>query len=132
MPIRDAVARRKSLRNDYGVDAAADAPSSHDLHLFNGDPMLTSGTEITGDGYAAVTVDPADWTDDETEAIFALVTFPDPTGAWDIATHWALEGSDGLWWDCGEFATPLNVTGAGTGPVVRVPIFYADAISDED
>lgn len=131
MPIRDATARRKSLRNDYGTNAAADAPSSHDLHLFNGDPML-DGVEVTGDGYAAVQVDPADWVDDESEAIVALVTMPAPTGAWDIATHWALEGSDGLWWDCGEFATPLNVTGAGDGPLVRVPIFYADAITEED
>lgn len=130
MPIRDAAARRKSLRNDYGPDAAADAPTYHLLHLFAGDPM-EDGVEITGDGYVAPQIDPADWEDDETEAIVALVQMADATGEWELATHWALEGSDGLWWDCGEFAKPLNVTGAGPGPLVRVPIFYADAITEE-
>lgn len=131
MPIRDAIARRKSLRNDYGTDAAADAPASHDLALFAGDPML-DGVEVTGGGYARAEVLPADWEDDDTEAIFAIVQFPDATAAWDIATHWALYGADGNWWDCGEFASPMNVAGAGPGPEARVPIFYADAITEPD
>ena len=129
MPIRDAAARRKSLRNDYGTDRAADAPASHDVALFNGDPML-AGVEVTGGGYARVTVLPAAWTDDDTEGIYALVTFPAPTGAWTEATHWALYGSDSNWWDCGEFAESLLVTGAGDGPQVLVPLFYEDAITE--
>lgn len=129
MPIRDAAARRKSLRNDYGTDAAADAPASHEVALFSGDPMV-DGVEITGSGYARASILPADWTDDETEGISATVTFAAPTGEWDEATHWALYGADLLWWDCGEFETPLLVTGAGDGPIVQVPLFYADSITE--
>lgn len=130
MPIRDALARRKSLRNDYGTNRAADAPASHDAALFAGDPM-EDGVEITGLGYARVEVLPADWADDETEAIVAVVSFPAPGGEWDEATHWALYGDDGNWWDCGEFDTPVLITTASaTGPLVRIPVMYADAITE--
>lgn len=130
MPIRDAAARRKSLRNDYGTDAAADAPTSHEAALFNGDPML-DGVEVTGPGYARGTILPADWADDGTEGLRAQVELPTPTGDWDEATHWALYGSDALWWDCGELEEPLIVS-AGDPPVVVVPLFYDDALTDEE
>lgn len=136
MPIRDQDARRKSLRNDYGADAAADAPSSHELALFTADPMVEEadggGVEITGPGYGRVTVDQSDWTDDGLETLSAVVTFPAPTDEWDVATHWALLGDDGLWWDCNELAEPLVVTGAGDGPIVQIDLYYGDAVTTDE
>lgn len=136
MPIRDSDARRKSLLNDYGTDAAADAPASHDVALLAGDPMVAAvdggGVEVTGGGYARVTVAQADWTDDGVETLSVTVTFPDSTGEWDEATHWALYGADGLWWDCGELAEPLVVTGAGDGPIVQIDLFYGDAVTTDE
>lgn len=131
MPIRDAAARRKSVRNDYGTDRASDAPASHQVALFNGDPM-TGGVEVTGPGYARTTVLPADWVNDpdDPEKVYATATFPAPTGEWAEATHWALLGSDALWWDCAPFDEPLVITGAGVAPVVRLELFYADAITE--
>ncbi len=130
MPIRDPAARRKSIRNDYGVNAAADAPTSHEVALFDGDPM-EGGVEITGDGYARAEVVPGDWADDPDEGIFAFVTFPAPGGPWVEAKYWGLYGSDGLWWDCGELEEPLLVTIASdTGPQLQVPLFYADSINE--
>lgn len=133
MPIRDVSARRKSLRNDYGSDRAADAPASHALALFAGDPMVDvadgGGVEVTGGGYARVTVSPADWTDDGIETLTVTKTFPASTGEWDEATHWGLYGDDGLWWDCGELAEPLSVTGAGDGPIVQIDLYYGDAVT---
>jgi len=136
MPIRDQAARLASLLNDYGPDAAADAPTYHDAALFAGDPMLDpldgGGVEVTGGGYARVRVDPADWVDDGVETLTATLTFPDSTGEWDEATHWALYGSDGNWWDCGELADSVQVTGAGGGPIVQISLFYGDALTTDE
>ena len=129
MPIRDVAAMAKSLDNDYGTTAGSSAPASHELVLFFGDPM-SEGVEVTEAGRA--TILPADWLPASVDAVKAtdgLVTLADSTGAY-TATHWALYGSDGNWWDCAELSEPLDVTGVGDPPTVLVEIFYDDSTQE--
>lgn len=133
MPIRDVAAMNRSLDNDYGTARGPNAADSHTLHLFFGDPM-EDGVEITGNGYASVTVLPADWSPavDGMKSLTTPAEFPAPTGEWlDSPTHWALFGDDGAWWDCAPLTEPLDVTGASSvGPLVDVTIFFDDAVTE--
>lgn len=129
MPIRDVEAMNASLDNDYGTTRGPNAADSHELALFYGDPM-TDGVEISGGGYARVTVNPADWLPandgfKSTEPI----QFPATSGAWpDSPTHFALyDGS--VMWDNAPLVEPLDVTAASaTGPTVVVTVFYDDNV----
>ena len=130
MPIRDTAAMNASLDNDYGSTHGPNAPASHDLALFDGDPML-DGVELdstSAPGYARVSIAAADWAAaaDGQKALVAPVQLPDPTDAWLEATHWALlDGS--TMWDCGPLTEPLEVTGASSdGPLVSPVVFYDD------
>lgn len=144
MPIRDVAAMNKSLDNDYGTTRGPNAPSSHKLALFDGDPMIAEidggGVEITNvnnPGYARVTVNPADWlaAANGMKSLAAPKQLPATTGQWlDSPSHWALlDGSDNVtMWDCGPLSEPLEVTGAGSGPLVTFSVFYDDAITEEE
>lgn len=127
MPIRDVAAQNASLDNDYGASTGPNAPGSHELALYSGDP-LTDGVELdSGDcpGYARVLLAQAGWPAASGGEKSRLVTFPDATGEWSmVATHWALVATGGVFWDCGEMPVPLVVTGAGDGPQVEVTVFY--------
>lgn len=117
----------------YGTTAAAHCPVTHDLALFYGDPR-DLGVEITGGGYDRVAIAAADWSAAaDGEKSTALMTFPDTTDEWSSeATHWALYDGTDLW-DSGPLTAPLEVTGAGAGPKVRVIVRFADSIlPDED
>ena len=137
MPIRDVAAMNRSLDNDYGTTRGPNAPASHNLRLYAGDP-ITDGVEASGGGYAAQNIAPADWLPaaDGEKSLAAVVEFPVPTGSWGpTITHWALTGvgDGGLMWDTGILADPLDVTGPGErGPLVRVTVFYDDAVTAEE
>lgn len=132
MPIRDVAAMSASLDNDYGPTRGPNAPDSHEVALFFGDPLVAvgddGGVELDATdcpGYARVTVDSDDWPAADEGVKSLSVTFPAPTDEWlTSATHWGLYGSDGNWWDVGEMAEPLEVTSAGDGPLVVLEIRY--------
>lgn len=138
MPIRDVAARNASLNNDYGTTRGPNAPSSHQLALFYGDPMFSvedgGGTEVVGNGYARQTVNPTDWLDsvDGRKNLVTPKQFPNTTAEWDdTVTHWALFANDGVtMWDCGPLAEPFDVTAAAAGPIVDVTVFYDSDVDD--
>lgn len=127
MSLRSIEATNRSLDNDYGTTAADDTPTTHDLALFNGDPML-DGVEVTAGGYARRTIAQADWAAAAGGAKqpSTSIQFPDATEAWGQITHYALHGSDGNWWDCGPLTTSIQVSGAGAGPLVLPVVYYDD------
>ncbi len=129
----DIAAMNAMLDAAYGTTRAAHCPGDHDLALFYGDPR-DGGTELdpTG-GYARVTVDDSDWNAAASgEKSTGWVSFPAPTDAWsDEATHWALFDGVTLW-DSGPLDSPLEVTGAGPGPLVRVTVRFATSIVPEE
>lgn len=130
MPIRDLAARNSSLDNDYGTTAGPNAPASHLLALYVGDPFL-DGYETAGGGYARVAVPAASWgpADGGMKTTTAPVQFPATTAAWDQpVTHWALYDAAGVvMWDTGPLTEPLDVTGSGPGPTVTPTVFYDDS-----
>src|SRR5690349_21683106 len=111
--IRDTAAQNKSLDNDYGATKGANAPASHALALFAGDPNL-DGTELTATGgYARATVanNGTNWpAAADGVKVAAAQAFPTSTGPWsDVATHWAL--FDGTTcWDTGVLDEEIDVT----------------------
>lgn len=127
--IRDTAAQNKSLDNDYGATHGPNAPASHSLALFAGDPNLT-GTELTSaGGYARVTVtnNGTNWPAAANGVkVCAVQTFPVSTAAWsDVATHWAL--FDGTTcWDTGTLDEEIDVSAAGVTATAAPKIFYQD------
>lgn len=132
----DIAAMNSHLDASYGPTRAAGRPDSHEYALFFGDPRF-GGVEITGGGYARVTVDgDTDWLPAADGAIStSLLQLPDATGEYDSeATHWGLLYDDGgdVLDDSGPLAETLNVTSAGTGPLVRATVRWADSIVPEE
>lgn len=124
MPIRDIAAQNRSLDNDYGTTRGPNAPSSFQVALFESNPAL-GGIEITGPGYARVTLSSNSFAAAVDGVKTAQVTFPDATGAWTQATYWGLYDPVGaMWWDCAPLATTLTVSGASSGPVVNLAVYY--------
>ena len=129
MPLLDPAAMARSLDNDYGTTRGPNAAASHQLVLFFGDPQ-SAGVELTEAGRA--TILPADWLASDVDgrkATAALVQMPDAAAAY-LATHFALYGADGFWWDCAELSEPLDVTETGPGPQVLVELFYDDSTQE--
>jgi hypothetical protein len=126
VPVYDVAERNAFLDNQFGPNHGASAPSSHDVALFNGDPA-NGGTEISGNGYARVTVP-----NDSTWPVAAdgqktrPVTFPAPTAAWGEVTHWGLYNGTVLgFYDALD--SPGEVTAASSqGPTVQVAIYFSD------
>ena len=128
--IRDTAAQNKSLDNDYGATKGANAPASHTFHLFAGDPRIPEadggGVELTT-GYTPPTITnngaswPAAANGAKTGAVVALTFTADLA---DGATHWALKGSDGYWWDTGELDSEISAAASGTSKNVVPVIFY--------
>lgn len=147
MPLLDIEARNASLDNDYGATHGPNAPASHELALYAGDPAeggleLEATTEVEDadgiitvmpNGYARVTLpnDATIWppaADGLKESV--LISFPVSTEAYSAtATHWALIGADGAYWDAAELMTPADVTGPGQTPVLTLSVFY-DELTD--
>lgn len=132
MALVSQTAQEASLDNDYGTTRGPNALASHELALYDGDPR-EEGVEISGNGYARVTVAAADWAlaSDGYKTLTTPVTFPAPTAEWPLTVrYWALLGG-GVMWDSGPFAEEIDVTAASpAGPVVNISIFYNDAVPD--
>lgn len=152
----DVAAQNASLDNDYGTTHGPNAADSFELALFIGDPLADgtevesitevdtfdgegapTGTELVENGYARAAVAHGDFAPavDGEKSTPDPVPFPDALAEWPgPATHWQLYDADtGAAWDSGEFAEDgLDVTGPGAGPLVRLSIYYADAVTDPD
>lgn len=130
--IRDTAAQNKSLDNDYGATKGANAPASHTFHLFAGDPRIPEadggGVELTT-GYTPPTItnNGTSWPAAANgEKVGASVSVTSTAALADTATHWALKGSDGLWWDTGELDSEWVIDAAGVTKIGRPIIFYGD------
>lgn len=127
-------ARNLTLDADYGATHGTHAPASHTLHLFAGDPKA-GGVELdTAVGsYAAPTLtnDATGWPTaaaDQSKTA-AEVAFATSTAAWsDEATHWALKGADGNWWDSDQLPEVVSVTTAGVVVNVTPTVSYATSL----
>lgn len=135
MPLLSPETMNASLDGDYGSTRGPHAADSHELVLFYDDPSLAAApedVEISGGGYARVTILPADWAAASAgfKSPTAPVQLPTVTAEWpDAALYFGLYGDDGLWWDFGPLTAPLEVTGVGPGPLVTPTVFYDDAVS---
>lgn len=137
MPILDVAAQNRSLDNDYGTTAGANAPSGHELALFDADPSI-GGVELDGTdcpGYVRVPVAPTDWAAAAggAKTTAALVEFPDATGAWSTQARWwgLFDGDDHTTlWDYASLTSALIVSAAGPGPAIQPTVFYSNLLDD--
>lgn len=123
MPIRDQSAQERSLDNDYGATRGPNAPDSFEVAFFSDD----GDTEIAGGGYVRATLDNDDWLPAADGVKASLpIAFADSTDEWaDTVTHAGLyDPVAAQWWDVVPLDEPLDVTGAGDGPIVILSIFY--------
>jgi hypothetical protein len=126
MPILDDAAANASLAGDFGAARGPNAADSHDLELWDGDPTQDGSAQLSGNGYAAAVILPADWSTPSGRTVTASVVFDAPTGPWSTATHALLRDPvSGYAWDYGQLAEPAEVTeAADAGPTVTVAVFY--------
>lgn len=129
----DTAAQNASLDNDYGATKGANAPASHEVALFDGDPS-NGGAELTSTGgYARVTVtnNGTNWPAAADGAkTSATVTFPTATAAWsDTATHFVLfDHADSVTrWDSGLLDNEASVDVAGTVVAATLTVYYTTA-----
>jgi hypothetical protein len=130
MPLLSIEAMNVSLDSDY-------ADNDHELALFSSDPSLEDdpgGAELEAlGGYGRVTIEPADWAaaDAGAKELLAPAQLPSTTAEWpDAALYFGLWDTVlDCWRDFGPLAAPLEVTGAGAGPLISPVVFYDDAVS---
>lgn len=126
MPL-DAEAMNASLKNDYGSTKGPNAPASHQVYLFNGHPAL-GGTQLTT-GYTAPTVtnNGTSWPAPSFGRLTGAVVAFNFTATLSLpATHWALLGADGFWWDGGEVPLGPWTGGAGVTESFQPVIAYTN------
>lgn len=131
MSLVSIAARNASLAMSYGASKGSLAPDNLAIALFAGDPDF-GGTEISGGGYARVTVtnDGATWPDapDGGSVTAAESPFAASTGSWsNTADFFQLYDADtGDAWDNGPLADPITVAGAGVIATPQITVFYED------
>lgn len=131
MPILSAAAMSASLDNDYGTTRGPNAADAHEMALYDGDPAI-DGVELSGNGYARVTVAPSDWAAavGGAKTTHSPVQFADATGPWSRqARYWVLfDAADEEAWDYAALNEALSVTDAGPGPAIQPTVFYANTV----
>ncbi len=73
-------------------------------------------TPPSGNGYARVETDPADWDDSDARAITNVndITFPQASGPWGTITHFALYDSSDNFLGWGELTSPRAIVNLDT------------------
>ncbi len=121
-------AKNRSLKACYGsAHSSAWSGASVTVHIYDGNPT-NGGTELAGNGYAAITVANNDTNFPAPSAgrlTTAALTFPDCTGG-------QYGGAVGSWWvikdgatllDCAPLVPKLNASTAGSVPSILLEIF---------
>lgn len=127
----DVAAWNAILDNTYGATRGPHSPDEFEVALAaTQDPAteLPATTEVDGEsvanGYARPIIDNDDWLDAEDAVKVSLpFAFPAPTAAWETA-RWAhmYDTATGTWWNAVPLLKPVDVTGAGDPPAVRLSI----------
>lgn len=122
MPLGDVSEQDAFLAAYFGGDTSG-IPASFDVALFTDDPT-DDGVEITGGGYARVTVtnDATFWTVLSDGKTTGTVTFPDPTGDWDGASFWVMFNGTALT-AYGRLSTQLTPSSGDPAPSISVTVF---------
>lgn len=134
MALVSIAAQNASLDNDYGAAKGPNAAASHEVALYQGDPV-NGGVELdAAGGYARPTVtnDGTSWAAAAGGAkTSAVVGFADATAEWTVAgvpavaTHFLLvDATTGDFWDSGLLGDEVSVEAAGPGPSVQLTIYY--------
>lgn len=120
----------------FGANQGGAFPTEFRMELWAGDPRLTGSFQITYPGYAPVMVSTStDWdtpADGGVKERTLAVQFADPTDeADDVGTHWVFfnDATDALYFVGSLGADGLDISGAGTGPLVRPRVRAADALA---
>jgi hypothetical protein len=132
VPLVSIAAQNASLDGDYGTTRGPHAADSHELALYDDDPVL-GGVELADSdcpGYARVPVAPEDWAAavGGAKGTTLPVQFQDATGDWARqARFWALiDAADHVTiWDSAELNISVNVL-TGSGPAVQPTVFYSN------
>jgi hypothetical protein len=134
MTLLDAAAQSASLNNDYGANKGPNAPASHELALFTGDPRV-GGTELTSaGGYARVVVanNGTNWPGASGgSTTSAEIALPTSTGAWsDTATWFVLfDAADSTTrWDAMPLFEEIDITVAGVTKSLILTINYQQGV----
>lgn len=130
MPIRDVAAMTKALRCSLGPDRSAVAPDAFEVVLFTDSESTVEADPTDCPGYERADLDSDDIVDFADGAVTIPVQFGAVSGEWQTGIQ-----SVGLWdpvagemWDCVGLAEPLEITGAGDGPLVVVIVQYETSL----
>lgn len=115
----DVAPQNAGLKAWFGNGRAASMPSSWEVALFNGHPLL-GGTELTSTGgYVRLVVanSSANFPDPTVGVVQSVpLTWGAPSGAWsDVATHFLLidHADSTSRWYVGALGQAIDITGAG-------------------
>lgn len=129
MSLESVEARNESIGMSYG--GYGTPPTSLEIALLD-----ETGTELTGGGYARVTVpnDATTWPSPPSggQIVSTPISFAASSGAWsDTATLWQIfDAVTGDAWDSGRLADPITVGGAGVVARPTLTPFYVDPDDD--
>lgn len=125
MPLGDVAEKNAALDSLFGASHSSAMASSHAAALYTDNPY-DGGVEITGPGYARVTVsNNSGWPAAADAKKTRTVTFPAPTAAWTVASCWVLFNSTAITaWE--RLDGTLDINGAGSGPAVDVTVYIPD------
>lgn len=106
---------------DHVFGKGAYTPPTHVHVALSTTTPTDTGTNVTppsGNGYARVETDPADWNAADSRALTNLedITFPQATGAWGTITHFCLydAGTGGNFLGWGALTTPRAIVNLDT------------------
>lgn len=128
MPVPSVTTQNQILDAWLGPDRAAGTEAAYDLELWAGDPRNVGSLEVSGGGYAAVSVDSDDWgpASGGRTSTTTAVQFPTATDAYDrSASHYALrDTTTGDIAFCAPLGEVLTVTGPrDPGPRITPIVF---------
>lgn len=127
MPLYSTAAQNNALDAMWGASHATTMPASFEVALISGDPRQVTPTEMDYPGYArvAATNDASFWNDAADGVKTSVLTaFPDSTAAGTVtADFWGIYVAGALY-DFGRLAEDIFVSGAGTGPKIRLKVRF--------
>lgn len=118
-------AQNGALAGIFGDNKGSTAPTSFDAHLFEGDPTA-GGTELTGTGYAPVTVTNTSANlGDPSGGQLGPFSIDFGTGAadWGTPDYWAFTDTSGNFWTVQPIQNPqLIIDGDAVTVSATIPV----------